>query len=57
MAVRLAEATPLLAAPGTEAEVLAELPAGTTLQILDKSRGWAWGYAGTQVGYVRASAL
>jgi hypothetical protein len=57
MVVRLAEATPLLIGPDAGSEVLAQLSAGTTLRILDKSRGWAWGYAGLQVGYVRASAL
>jgi hypothetical protein len=37
--------------------VLAKLAAGTEMRLLDRSRGWAWGYAGGLVGYVAASAL
>jgi hypothetical protein len=49
----------LLAAPDEGAEQLAQLPAGTSLLMLDNSRGWAWGYAGEEglVGYVRSEAI
>jgi hypothetical protein len=47
------------AAPDEAADVLADLQPGTTLDILDNSRGWAWGYAGEErrVGYVRADVV
>lgn len=53
------KAAPLLITPDDGAEVLAELEAGETLDILDNSRGWAWGYAGEQrlVGYVRSDVI
>jgi hypothetical protein len=49
----------LLADASADAEELARLPAGTSLLMLDNSRGWAWGYAGEQqlVGYVPAAAV
>lgn len=47
----------LLAGPDLESEPLAELAAGTVMRVLDKSRGWAWGYAENLVGYVPATAL
>jgi len=55
----LAEAAPLFADRGEDAEQLAELAKGETIEMLDCSLGWAWGYAGKdrRVGYVRASAL
>ena len=55
----LRSAAPLLAAPADDAEVLAQLAEGAELQMLDNSRGWAWGYAGTgrTVGYVPAEAV
>ena len=47
---------PLLAEPG--GGTLVQLKAGTTLRMLDKSRGWAWGYGPDgRVGYVRAEAV
>jgi hypothetical protein len=55
--MRLTRAAPLTAAPLEASEPLARLEPGTTLRILDKSRGWAWGYAGDLVGYVPASAF
>jgi hypothetical protein len=55
--MRLTQAAPLTSAPSDTAEPLALLEPGTTLRILDKSRGWAWGYAGDLVGYVPASAF
>lgn len=57
MACRLARAANLMAEPSVDAPLLSALEAGTTLRILDKSRGWAWGYAGELVGYVPAAAL
>jgi hypothetical protein len=51
---RLTGDATLREAPGSDAYQLAELPAGTPLRILDISRGWAWGYAGGQVGYLPA---
>jgi hypothetical protein len=47
----------LLADANEQSEALGELAAGTVMRILDKSRGWAWGYAGDLVGYVPASAV
>jgi hypothetical protein len=47
----------LLKAPEAGAEVLAELPAGAELAMLDNSRGWAWGYAQGLVGYVRGELV
>ena len=55
--MRLARQAVLTADTAEGSEVLAELDAGTTLRILDRSRGWAWGYAGDLVGYVPAAAL
>jgi hypothetical protein len=57
MPMTLRKAATLLAEPRLDGERLAELAAGTELRILDKSRGWAWGYAGEQVGYVPAAAV
>jgi hypothetical protein len=54
---RLSAAAPLLEAPEAGAEVLAELPAGAELAMLDNSRGWAWGYAQGLVGYVRGELV
>ena len=56
---RLSRAAPLLTAPADNYEVLAELVEGATLQMLDNSRGWAWGYASEErlVGYVRSEAI
>ena len=55
----LAEPATLLADRSEGAEQLAELNKGETIEMLDCSLGWAWGYAGKdrRVGYVRASAL
>jgi hypothetical protein len=38
---------------------LAELAPGEPFAMLDNSRGWAWGYAGTErrVGYVPSEAV
>jgi hypothetical protein len=57
LALTLAKASPLLAQASDGAEVLAQLPPGAELRVLDRSRGWAWGYAAGKVGYVRASVL
>ncbi|MFC7536853.1 hypothetical protein ACFQPG_05660 [Sphingomonas sp. GCM10030256] len=56
---RLAFAAPLLAGPDEAAAVLAELQPGDLLEMLDNSRGWAWGYAGPErrVGYVKSAAI
>ena len=57
LARTLNAAAPLLADPADNAEVLAQLAAGAELQMLDNSRGWAWGYAEGLVGYVRSEAI
>jgi hypothetical protein len=57
LALTLTSAATLVAGPDLESEPLAELAAGTVMRVLDKSRGWAWGYAEGLVGYVPASAL
>jgi hypothetical protein len=55
--MRLVQPAALTAGPSGDSEVLAQLEPGTMLRILDKSRGWAWGYAGGLVGYVPAATL
>jgi hypothetical protein len=57
LGVTLRRAATLLADANEQSEALGELAAGTRMRILDKSRGWAWGYAGDLVGYVPASAV
>lgn len=47
----------LRASPSSDGEQLCELDAGTSVRILDKRGGWAWGYAGGLVGYIPATAL
>ncbi|WP_344706123.1 hypothetical protein [Sphingomonas swuensis] len=49
--------TVLTSTPAADGEPLAELASGEQVQILDNSRGWAWGYGGGLVGYIPASAL
>jgi hypothetical protein len=53
------QAATVRAAPSDDAEVVAELGPGDAFSMLDNSRGWAWGYAGSgrRVGYVRAEAI
>jgi hypothetical protein len=45
--------------PSAETDELAELTAGASFDMLENSRGWAWGYAGTdrRVGYVPSEAV
>jgi hypothetical protein len=42
-----------------EGDVLRDLSAGETFELLEDSVGWAWGYAAAdhRVGYVRSEAL
>ena len=48
----------LLAEPGEDDGLLAQLSAGDEMRVLDISRGWAWGYGPDgRVGYVRAEAV
>ena len=56
---RLTAPAPLLAEASKDADVLAALTEGDVIDMLDSSRGWAWGYAGPDglVGYVRAEAV
>lgn len=56
---RLTAASPLQAAPDDASEILAQLAEGAILEMLDNSRGWAWGYAGDErrVGYVKSEAV
>ncbi|MCL6682960.1 hypothetical protein [Sphingomonas alba] len=55
----LVAAAPLRRAASDESEEIATLGAGDEMLFLDDTRGWAWGYAGTErrVGYVKAEAL
>ena len=55
----LTQAAALREAPDEASASLAELAAGTLFDMLDNSRGWAWGYAGEErrVGYVRSEAV
>ena len=50
---------PLLAAPRTDAEVRAEVPAGLAFCVLDIAGQWAWGQIGEDghVGYLPLAAL
>lgn len=44
--------------PANDATEIAQLKAGDELDMLDCSRGWAWGYGPDgRVGYVEASAV
>ena len=55
----IARAIALHAEPNEDSEVIAEIEAGKTFDMLDNSVGWAWGYAGPDrlVGYIPSSAL
>ena len=55
----LVAAAPLRRAASDLSEEIATLRAGDEMWFLDGTRGWAWGYAGTErrVGYVKAEAL
>lgn len=54
----LATATPLYEDGADDSAVAGELAAGEQFQMLDCSRGWAWGYAASgRVGYVPASVI
>jgi hypothetical protein len=54
---QLRVATTLRSRPAGEA--ILELGAGADFDMLEDSRGWAWGYAGAdrRVGYVPSEAL
>ena len=55
---KILSAAPFLSAPDDGAEALGSLNPGDELQMLDSSRGWAWGYGPDgRVGYVRSAAL
>jgi len=48
----------LMEAPSEAARMIASLSKGQGFDLLDSSRGWAWGYAADgRVGYVPASAI
>lgn len=53
----VSEAAALKAGPSADSETLANLEPGASIRILDRSRGWVWGYAGGLVGYVSAAAV
>lgn len=54
----LVAASPFYVAAANDSSVIAELPAGAELRMLDNSRGWAWGYGPDgRVGYVPAAAI
>ena len=55
----MANATPLREAPAVDSEEVAQLRSGDPFELLDDSRGWAWGYggAGRLVGYVPSGSL
>jgi hypothetical protein len=59
LARTLAAAAELRSEPDESCEVLARLDPGAPFDLLDDSRGWAWGYAGEErlVGYVRSEQL
>ena len=45
--------------PSDAGKSVAKLAKGDQFDMLDCTRGWAWGYAGAQrrVGYIRAEAV
>lgn len=49
----------VMASPSYAGEAVAKLVKGDIFELLDSTRGWAWGYAGSQrrVGYVPAEAV
>lgn len=55
----LVAAAELRAGPSGESQTLAMIFAGEPFELLDDTRGWAWGYAGAdrRVGYVPSTAL
>lgn len=55
----VAVASPLHAARSEDSPAIAELQPGDPFEMLDNSRGWAWGYGGAKrlVGYVRSEAV
>ena len=52
-------AGPLRAGPTADADVVGEVAAGDSFEMLDDNRGWAWGYAGAErrVGYLPSEAV
>jgi hypothetical protein len=50
---------PLLGGPESDADVIGEVAAGDSFELVDDSRGWAWGYAGSErmVGYLPSEAV
>lgn len=57
---RVIAETALLKAGRSDAEAVAQLPAGKTFAVLDMAGGWAWGQAsdeGGLVGYLPLTAL
>ena len=51
--------TQLRAEPAEDADVICDLQAGQSFELLDDTLGWAWGYAGAdkRVGYVESEAV
>ena len=49
----------LMASPSDAGEAVGSVAKGELFDMLDNTRGWAWGYAGRQrrVGYIRAEAV
>ena len=56
---KVKSAGPLLAGPAADAEIVGEVAAGDRFEMLDDSRGWVWGYAGSErrVGYLPSEAV
>ena len=56
---RLVSNAKLMAAPDEASELIAALAPGDDFALLDKTHGWAWGYAGPKrrVGYVRSETV
>lgn len=59
MTRRLGRPATLRAGPAFDAQAVSEFVAGTLFELLDDTRGWAWGYAGDDrlVGYVESASL
>lgn len=52
-------AAPLRAEPDCDSELVTQLAAGDSFELLDSRGGWVWGYGGPDrlVGYIKEEAL
>jgi len=59
LARQLTSEAEVMESPSDAGKSVAKLAKGDQFDMLDCTRGWAWGYAGAQrrVGYIRAEAV